>query len=155
MANLYEISQAILDTIDLDTGEITNWEAFEQLQLDRNEKIENIALWIKNLRSEAESLKAEAKVFTERQKRAENKADSLTKYLDSVLAGQKFKSVKAEVSYRKSTALNVDESILPAKWLREVPATHVVDKVEITKAIKAGENIEGAELIERNNIQIK
>ena len=155
MSSLYEINQAILDTIDLETGEIVDTAAFDQLQMERDEKIENIALYIKNLRSESESLKAEAKVFTERQKRAENKADSLTKYLDSVLNGKKFKSVRAEVSYRKSTALNVDETKLSAKWMREVPATHVVDKVEITKAIKAGENIEGAELIERNNISIK
>ena len=152
--NLYEINQAILDTLDLDTGEILDTAAFDQLQMERDEKIENIALWIKNLRSESESLKAEAKVFTERQKRAENKAESLTKYLDSVLNGKKFKSVKADVSYRKSTALNVQEGAqAPEAFLKWSEPT--IDKAGLTKAIKAGEEFEGFSLVEKNNISIK
>ena len=153
--NLYEINQAIIDCVDLSTGEILDTAAFDQLQMERDEKIENIALWIKSLKAEALAYKNEKDAFAEKQKRAENKAESLTKYLASVLNGKKFKSVRAEVSYRKSTSVLVDETKLSAKWMREVPATHVVDKVEITKAIKAGENIEGAELIERNNIQVR
>ena len=155
MPSLYEIDAKILEVIDLDTGEITDWQAFDQLQMERDEKIENIALYVKSLKAEALAYKNEKDAFAEKQKRAENKAESLTKYLDSVLNGKKFKSVRAEVSYRKSTSVLVDETKLSAKWMREVPATHVVDKVEITKAIKAGENIEGAELIEKQNIQIK
>ena len=152
--NLYEINQAILDCVDLSTGEILDTAAFDQLQMERDEKIENIALWIKNLRAEGESLKAEAKNFTERQKRAENKAESLTKYLDSVLKGQKFKSVRAEVSYRKSTALNVQEGAqAPEAYL--VAKEPTIDKAGLTKAIKAGEEFEGFSLVERNNISIK
>ena len=153
--SLYTINQQILECIDLSTGEILDTAAFDQLQMERDEKIENIALWIKSLKADALAYKNEKDAFAEKQKRAENKAESLTKYLASVLNGKKFKSVRAEVSYRKSTSVLVDETKLSAKWMREVPATHVVDKVEITKAIKAGENIEGAELIERNNIQVR
>ena len=155
MANLYEINEAIKNTIDLDTGEIVDFEAFEKLQMERNEKLENIALWVKNLLSEAEALKAEEKAFAERRKAAENKAESLKRYLDSALNGQKFSTTKVAISYRKSTSVEVDESKLPAKWLRVIPETHVVDKVEITKALKAGEKIDGAVLVDRNNIQIK
>ena len=155
MANLYEINEAIMNTIDLETGEITDFDKFEALQMERDEKIENIALWVKNLTSEAEALKAEEKAFAERRKRAENKAESLKRYLDSALNGQKFSTTKVAINYRKSTAVEVDESKLPAKWLREIPATHVVDRAEIAKALKAGEAIEGAKLVENNNIQIK
>ena len=155
MANLYEINEAIKNTIDLDTGEIVDFEAFENLQMERNEKIENIGLWIKNLNADAAAYKAEKDSFAEKQRRAENKAESLKKYLDSVLAGSKFNTTRVSISYRKSTSVEVDESKLPAKWMREIPASYVADKVEIIKALKAGENIEGAELIERNNINIK
>ena len=155
MANLYEINEAIINTIDLETGEITDFDKFEALQMERNEKLENIALWVKNLLSEAEALKAEEKAFADRRKATENKAESLKRYLDSALKGQKFNTTKVAISYRKSTAVEVDESKLPAKWLRVVPETHVVDKVEITKALKSGEKIAGAELVERSNIQIK
>lgn len=155
MSSLYEINEAIMNTIDLETGEIVDLEAFENLQMERNEKLENIALWVKNLLSEAEALKAEEKAFADRRKATENKAESLKRYLDSALNGQKFNTTKVAISYRKSTAVEVDESKLPAKWLREIPASYVVDKVEITKALKAGETVDGAVLVERNNIQIK
>ena len=155
MASLYEINEHLLNLTDSETGEITDWSAFEALQLARDEKIENIALYHKNLLAEAAALKAEEKSFAERRKRAENKAESLKRYLDSALQGQKFTSTKVAISYRKSTSVEVDETKLPANWLREIPATHVVDKVEIAKALKAGETVEGATLITNNNIQIK
>ena len=153
--SLYTINQEILNCIDTNTGEILDEQAFEALQMERNEKLENIALWVKNLLSEAEALKAEEKALADRRKSAENKADSLKRYLDTALNGQKFNTTKVAISYRKSTAVEVDESKLPAKWLRVVPETHVVDRVEIAKALKAGEKITGAELVERNNIQVK
>lgn len=155
MASLYEINEAIMNTIDLETGEIVDFDKFEKLQMERTEKLENIALWYKNLQSEAEALKAEEKAFVDRRKSAENKAESLKRYLDSALNGQKFNTTKVAISYRKSTAVEIDESKLPANWMREIPVSHVIDRVEITKALKAGEKIAGAVLVERNNIQIK
>ena len=155
MSSLYQINEQLLNLTDSETGEIEDWSAFEALQMARDEKIENIALYHKNLLAEAAALKAEEKSFSERRKRAENKADSLKNYLATSLNGNKFNTTKVAISYRKSTSVEVDETKLPANWLREIPATHVVDKVEITKALKAGETIEGATLKESNNIQIK
>ena len=155
MANLYEINEQLLSLTDEESGEITDWSAFEALQLARDEKIENIALYHKNLLAEAAALKAEEKSFADRRKRAENKADSLKRYLDTALQGKKFNTVKVAITYRKSTSVEVDESKLPANWLREVPASYVVDKVEITKALKAGEAIEGAALVTKSLIQVK
>lgn len=155
MSSLYDIDSRILNLTDKETGEILDEQAFEALQMERNEKLENIALWIKNLTSESEALKAEEKAFNERRKAAENKAESLKRYLDNALNGQKFNTTKVAISYRKSTAVEVDETKLSAKWLREVPASYVVDKIEITKALKAGELVDGATLIEKNNLSIK
>ena len=154
MASLYEINEELLNLTDLETGEVSDWEQFEALQMARDEKIENIGLWIKNLNSEALAYKAEKDAFAEKQKRAENKAESLKKYLDSVLAGSKFKTTKLEVSYRKSTSVSIDESKLPAEYLQEV-VSYKVDKRDIGDKLKAGEVIEGATLVENKNIQIK
>lgn len=57
--NLYEIDSAILDCVDAETGEIFDMDKFEELSLTRDAKVENICLWIKNLKAEAEALKAE------------------------------------------------------------------------------------------------
>jgi uncharacterized protein YdiU (UPF0061 family) len=57
------------------------------------------------------------------------------------------------VSYRKSSALKVfDETLLPAHFFVNVPKR--LD-AEIKKAIQNGEQVAGAEIEERENLQIK
>ncbi len=74
---LYEIDKAITDLADPETGEITDFEALDNLQMARDQKIENIACYYKNLVSDAEAIKAEKEALAERQKVAENKAARL------------------------------------------------------------------------------
>lgn len=154
MASLYEINEAIMNTIDLETGEIVDLEAFENLQMERTEKLENIALWYKNLQSEAEALKAEEKAFAERRISAESKAKSLKNYLNSALNGQPFKTVKANVSFRKSKSLQIiDESVIPKEYFKTLDP--VVSKTDITNDLKNGKEVPGVELKENLNISIK
>lgn len=152
--NLFEIDQAILSLIDEETGEVEDYGAFASLQMDKETKIENIALYIKNLLSDAEQLKAEKQRFAERQKQAEAKAESLKNYLDTFLAGEKFSSTKVNVTYRKSSSVDVyDITKIPEKYLKFADPT--ADKTAINAALKNGEVIEGAKIVEKNNIQIK
>lgn len=154
MASLYEINEAIKNTIDLETGEIVDFQAFEKLQMERTDKLENIALWYKNLHSEAEALKAEEKAFAYRRISAESKAESLKNYLNSALNGQPFKTVKANVTFRKSKSLQIiDESVIPKEYFKTPDP--VVSKTDITNDIKAGKEIPGVELKENLNISIK
>ena len=88
--NLFEIENEIMNCWDQETGEILDSDRLDQLEMERDTKIENIALYIKNLTADAEALKAEKQSFAERQKAAENKVESLKKYLATYLAGQKF-----------------------------------------------------------------
>ena len=155
MSSLYDIDSRILNLTDLETGEILDEQAFDALQMERNEKIENIALWIKNLTSESEALKAEEKAFNERRKATENKAESLKRYLDSALKGRKFSTTKVAISYHKSTSVDVlDVEKLPEAY-RKTVTTVSADKTAISAALKAGELVDGATLIEKNNLSIK
>lgn len=155
MASLYEINQQILDCIDMETGEIIDVEAFQNLRIERDEKVENIALYYKNLLADAEAYKAEKNAFAEREKRAANKAENLKRYLENELQGKAFKTVKADISYRKSTSVNIlDETKLPKEFIVE-KITTAPDKKAIAEKLKAGEEIAGAELNTNQNIQIK
>ena len=155
MSNLYKINQELLNCIDLETGEIIDTDKFDQLQIEKNDKLENIALWYKNLKSEAAAYKAEKDVFTLKQQRAEAKAESLKKYLDTVLHGNKLSTVKVDITYRKSTAVDIiDIEKLPEEYCKTVTSVSA-DKVEIGKALKSGATVNGATLVENNNIQIK
>ena len=105
---LYEIDQNIMALIDED-GEITNPEAFDELQITRSEKLEGIACWIKNLKADAAAIKAEEDALAERRRTIENKIKSLSEFLSNALAGQKFSTPRVSVSYRTSKALEIAE----------------------------------------------
>ena len=154
MATLYQIDQAIMDLVDSEKGEIIDIEAFDSLQMEREEKIEGIALYIKDLKAEAEALKAEKLAFAERQKVAENKAESLKAYLSYALKGQAFKTVKASVSFRKSQRVDVPDIYeLDENFLRYKEPE--ANKTAIEEAIKAGQTVKGATLIENTSVIIK
>ena len=154
MATLYEINEEILACVDMETGEIVDMDKLQELQMQFDEKVEGIALWIKNLLSDAEAIKAEKDKLAERQKACENKAKNLKEYLQNCLAGQKFKTPKVSISYRKSESVQVDDmSKLEDDYLKYKEPE--VDKTKIKQALKAGVQLAGVQLIEKQNIQIK
>lgn len=151
---LYEIDKAIESLVNSETGEIMDFAMFENLQMSREQKIENIALWIKNLLSDADELKKEKAAFAEREKSAKNKAESLKRYLSDILCGQTFQTTKTKITFRKSESISVtDIYAVPDEWYKEVIPD--VDAMRAKKAIKAGEVIPGIEIVEKQNIQIK
>lgn len=144
----------IMNCVDVETGEIFDEAKFEELNLTREQKIENICLWIKNLNAEAEALKIEKNNLAERQKAKENKAESLKKYITGYLDGATYESAKVRVSFRKSESLEIEEgTIIPDEFLRFKEPE--VNKTDLKKAIKGGLNIPGVQLVENQNIQIK
>lgn len=153
--SLYEINaqieQAWSAAVDPETGEIISEEAaqaIEQLSMAR------LALYYKNLMAEAEALKAEKQTLAARQSAAEKKAESIKKYLAASMNGEKYKSEKVAISWRKSESVSVDaNAFLPEEYvtLREP----IPNLTAIKKALKAGEQIDGATLVASNNIQIK
>lgn len=151
---LYEIDQAIMDLVDNETGEIIDIEMFNSLKMERDAKIEGVALYIKELKAEAEALKAEKMAFAERQRVAENKVESLKKYLAYALNGQAFKSTKAVVSFRKSQVVDIPDIYkLDENFLRYKEPE--ADKTAIKEAIKSGKTVAGATLIENTSVIIK
>lgn len=153
--NLYEIDKAILACIDPETGELIDEAALADLQMERTEKIKNVALWVKNLNASVTALKAERDAFDERMKSAQKKADGLKKYLADALQGQKFSTDECVVSFRRSAAVAVlDEAVLPAEYIAE-KITKSPDKAAIKAAIKSGIDVPGAALVDNLSVQIK
>ena len=154
MSSLYKIDNEILECVDADTGEIFDEERFNALSMERDVKLENIALWIKNLKAEVEALKNEKEAFAKRQKSAENKMESLKNYLSAYLEGNKFETTKVKVSFRASESVKVDDIYkLPEEYIKYKEPD--VDKVALKKALKEGKTFEGVRLEASNNIQIR
>ena len=161
MRPLYEIDldiqKAIEDGIDQETGEILDdklSDTLDALDKERDDKIEAVGLYRKDILAEAEAVKAEADKLTERRRALEKRAESLANYLQSALNGEKFKTSRLSISYRKSQSTEVtDPELIPMDYLNFPDP--VPKKDAIKKAIKAGEEIPGAKLVEKTSIIIK
>ena len=160
--NLYDIDQAILALVDPETGEILDYEAFTELKMAKEEKIEGMALWCKNLDAEAKAIRAEEVSLAERRQALEKRAKSLKEYLSMLLSGAKFSTARVACTFRKSKAVEITDE---AEFIRQMEQTQhfefltysapKVNRTEITNAIKAGKTVPGAQLIEKSNLSIK
>lgn len=155
---LYEIPDEINNLIDPETGEITDAETLNKLLERYNNGVEWLALEVKNSLAEAEAYKREKDTFAQRQRVAENRVKSLKNYISFLLNGEKFKTDKVAISFRRSEAVEVDDEFI--LWAKEQNAylrwkEPEVDKTALKDAMKQGIEVPHARLVENNSIQIK
>lgn len=164
--SLYEIDtriKAIIDSIyDAadENGEVGDVDLTELLNLkeERERKLENIAIYAKNLASEASAIKEEEKMLAERRKRLEAKCERLKGILINAMkedGNKKITSSRFEAVLRdskKTEILDIDK----------IPEDYIVTKVEknpdktaIKKAIEEGQEVAGATVIVNTTITIK
>lgn len=154
---LYEINQQILNAIeygcDPETGEIIDMSALDALEMAREEKTENLVLLIKDIVAECNAIREEEQSLARRRQTGERRAERLKDYLQKQLAGEKFKTPRCSVSYRKTQAVQiVDEDAIPEEFVTVFTAPR---KLAIKEALKAGDEIPGATLEDRVSMIIK
>jgi chromosome condensin MukBEF ATPase and DNA-binding subunit MukB len=163
MRPLYEINADILAAVDEETGEILDTEKLDALQMEREKKLEGVALWIKDMKAEAAAVKEEADKLTARKKALENKMEGLKAWLLMALNGEKLKTPRCNVYQTHNQRVAVaDEAKLisflqtleePEKFLRFKDPE--LKRDEIKKALKDGTIIPGASLEESESVVIK
>lgn len=163
MKALYEIDQEILECVDMESGEILDSDRLTALQMERDRKLEGVALWVKDLKAEAAAVKEEADKLTARKKALDNKIDSIKNWLLHALDGERLKTPRCNVYQTHSQRVSIaDEPKLisflqtlndPDKFLRFKDPE--LRKDEIKKALKDGTIIPGAELEETESVVIK
>lgn len=159
---LYEIDRRIESLADPETGELLDYEAYCSLALDKEVKIENTALLVKNLSAEAAAIKAEIEKLTKRMKAAASRSERLKSYLSMFLKGEKFSTARCAISYRASEALAVIDAHAAAAWLessgymdlvtREIPK---IDKRAVKWLVDSGSEIPGVTIVSRQAIQVR
>lgn len=163
MRPIYEIDQDILDCVDMDTGEILDAEKLNALQMERDDKLEGVALWVKDLTAEANAVKEEADKLLARKRSLDNKITAIKSWLLIALDGVKLKTPRCNVYKTHSQRVTVeDEAELisflqtlnePERFLRFKDPE--LRKDEIKKALKDGTIIPGAALEETESVVIK
>lgn len=120
------------------------------------EKLEGYAMVIKNLESDVVGMKAEEKRIAERRKGIENQLERMKNAVAQTLenSGQdKVKTEKFTFSFRKSSKVEVSNiDSLPQQYVK---VERTISRSELAKALKAGEHIEGAQLIENQSLSIR
>ena len=163
MKPLYEIDAEILAAVDQETGEILDTERLDALQMERETKLEGVALWIKDLRAESDAVKAEADKLNARKKALDNKIDGLKNWLLGALAGEKLKTPRCSVYQMHSQRLAVADEGKLIDILQQMKTGDrflrfqepELRKDELKRALKDGLYLPGASLEETESVVIK
>ena len=157
---LYE--NGIDEVVDTETGEVKSLaDVLAELNMSREQKIENTVRYIKNLRADSESARAEASNLVERADRFDKKAEQLESYLLFQLGDCKkletpLYTVKVRTS--KSTCCPTDEEAIQRLpegfWSIKTTVKVSPDKKAIKAALEKGEKLEGCSIVENKRLSI-
>ena len=152
---IYNIQQLIENGADQEEIQLL-LNAKEMAEMERSTKLESYAMVIKNLESNIKGIDSEVKRLTERKRFMQSNISNLKNNMAETLKtvdGHRLKTEKFTFSFRKSTSVKVeDESVIPPQFIK---VERTISRSELAKALKAGEHIEGAALIENQSLSIR
>lgn len=161
--NLFNIQHEyllLINQIIENGGEITPQQELN-LQITRDQlqdKGTNYAFVIKKLDAECDIIDAEIKRLSELKKVRQNACERLKSNIShamQIFEVDKIESPLIKLSFRKSQSVNVaDVNSLPNEF-KTIKVTEQADKMKIKQALLNGEVIEGCEIVNNNNLQIK
>lgn len=142
-------------------GDVTDFPFITEMDLltmERGRKLLSMACLVKELEADADALKKEITTLSERARVKSNAAARVKAIVSAFMEpGEKLSDSRVELSWRKSQAVEIDDR--PAEQFpeefRRTKITVEVDKTAIKDALKNGAAVEGARLINKQNLQIK
>lgn len=163
--NLYEMKTEYLQVLDaLVSDESLTTQVIEDTLLPYKDeveaKIENVALYIKNLEAEQEAINKVEQELSIRSDRIANKIACLQQYLMDNMVSLDMKKVKGkllDVSVRENPykVLINDENIIPKEYITiRTIEQHNIDKNKIKEDLLAGKTVDGAEVTRSKRIVI-
>ena len=153
---LYEMTEeyrlALADLSDLDLPKDVVDDTLEGLAGEVQEKALAVGAFVLNVDADIQTLKDHKSKIDERIKALTNRNEGLKNYLRSNMEAcgiSKIESPMFNVSIRKpSKSVDIlDKDLIPEEYIKTTITTTPI-KADISKAIKAGEMIPGAQLID-------
>lgn len=167
MNKLYEIThtlnaawQLIEESADEDGSFDSRLKSvFDAVQEEFDDKIDGCCRIVSDLIGRAAACKAEADRLNARSQALKARSESLKKYMLEAMQATQQTKVETDlftVSIRKNppSVLVSDASQIPGQFIQE-KIEYVIQKGEISKALKAGEEVPGAELVQGERLEIK
>lgn len=161
---IFEIGKEIESLLNLvnEDGEVDD-ETFAklmELQQAKDEKLENTACWIVNMKAEANAIREQEKILAERRQRLERKIENVSNFLQNALAGEKLANEsRVCVSYRRTKTADYDDGFIAwclsngkTEFLRYKEPT--VDRVALKEYLKTNE-MDNARIVESVSMSVK
>jgi hypothetical protein len=161
---LYELTAQYQELLDLiESGEIeedVGKDTLEAINDAIETKVVNIAKVIKHLEYDTMIVKVEKDRMAIKQKSIERNRDNLKNYLYEqllLIKDNKVKTPTITVSLKKNPpAVEVDDvNLIPNEYFIVIPEDKKLDKDSVKKAIKDGEEVPGARLVQGMSVNIK
>lgn len=167
--NFYDVTKDYIERMELleqginaETGEMTDntnklvtWN--EELTKDLKEKSSNVIAVVRNQELTIEALDNEIKRLKAMKDGIENRLDKFKTYIKNAMLTngiEKIDTNLGSIKFTKSTSTEIyDESLIDKKFIETV-ITEKISKEKIKKALKAGEEVQGARLVENKNLKI-
>lgn len=166
---LYEIAQEYRSFLEaVENGEVPDECIADTLEAITGEieiKADNIACLLKDIEGDILKIKAEENNLAERRKQLEKSADRIKQYLSDTLQHleiNKVETARNKITFRKSEAVEVADEFSFIEWCQKNDKDDLltykapsVNKTAIKKAINGGDEIPGAVIVNKQNIQIR
>lgn len=163
--NIFDLSEqyvkfaAVAEDMELPPEAVAD--TFEALDGEFDDKADNLACIIKELTAAAKDIKEQEDALKARRRAKENAAERIKSLLSMSMqriGRERIDTARNLITFRKSTGLRIedeDDFVQRHRDLCKVETVVTIPKKEITDRLKAGEEISGATLETRQNLQIK
>ena len=169
MAKFYDVVNDYIERmeyleqgINAETGEMSDdgtqlaiWTA--ELTQDLKDKSANVIAVVRNQELTIEALDNEIKRLKAMKEAREKALNKFKTYIKSAMLTnniEKIETIIGTIKFTKSTSTEIyDESLIDKKFI-EVVTTEKISKEKIKAALKAGEEVQGARLVENKNLKI-
>lgn len=142
------------------------FDTLEGMESEFEKKAENVAQYIKELRAESDDIREEEKVLASRRKAKEKRTESLTSYLMNCMKQinrDKIETARCKLSIRRNaeSVQCEDEYALAAQLAKQGRDDLLrfkdpeLNKTALKAALKAGEQLDGAQLVRTESLIIK
>jgi gp157 len=148
--------------INAETGEMTENENqlviwTEELTQDLKDKSANVIAVVRNNELTIDAIENEIKRLKAMKESLENKLDKFKAYIKNAMLVNDIEKIDTNlgsIKFTKSTSTEIyDESLVDSRF-KEIVTTEKISKEKIKKALKAGEEVQGARLVENKNLKI-
>jgi len=155
--NAYE--QGIEEAVNEETGEVVPLKDYiDKLECSKNEKINNVTLFVKNREAMIEAIKNQVKKLEERIKRETKRIADAENYIRMATEENNYEDREGRfaITFKKNPpSVQIQKgAVVPADYMRTKTTTEP-DKKKLKAALQDGKKFDGISLVQAINMIIK